>query len=113
MSLFDHLLFGANVDASGSSTQADGRVYADTFSIVDGILQYFLSQPGRCGARVECGEARVLVKEGLVHRGQSQKAEPPYGDIYVLQYRVVIADPSSLEKLVRGEPSVDGVAPTR
>ena len=38
MSLFDHLLFGANVDASGSSTHAEGRVYADTFSKADDIL---------------------------------------------------------------------------
>ncbi len=39
MSLFDHLLFGANVDGSGSSTHADEWVYADNFSNADFILQ--------------------------------------------------------------------------
>ena len=35
MSLFDHLLFGANVDGSGSSTHASGCAYADTFFSTD------------------------------------------------------------------------------
>ena len=49
--MFDHLLFGANVDGSGSRTHASGRVYAATFSSVDIAipqhLQSFRSDAGR------------------------------------------------------------------
>ena len=38
MSLLDHLPLGANVDGSGSSTQAEGRTQLDTFTILAAVL---------------------------------------------------------------------------
>ena len=53
MSLFDHLVLGAKVEGSGSSTHAERCLYLDSFSIVDDILQ--VGAEGRSRPRREVG----------------------------------------------------------
>lgn len=72
MSLFDHLVLGAKVEGSGSSTHAERCLYLDSFSIVDDILQVEAldrSRPSRdvggCGGGGGAGDrGRSRVERG-------------------------------------------------